>query len=145
MTSLELSIYFLFFQFEDEIDRSVSEVNRILGKAAATPSSSTTAHKSGTKPSTASRNILTVEHKNLNPDNEMRKIFGSRVVAAETRSQNRRGGPGGARNRAPIRSSHVIVVPKPTWPSPGKTGEISWNSSYRQSIFPAAVHIKEAK
>ena len=29
------------------------------------------------------RNLLTVEHHNLNPDNEMKKMFGSRVVQGE--------------------------------------------------------------
>ena len=29
------------------------------------------------------RNLLCVEHRNLNPDNEMKKMFGSRVVQGE--------------------------------------------------------------
>lgn len=123
-----LPFYLLFlknltFQFEDEIDRSVHEVNKILGKASATGSASSKMSSSvGAKTSNVIRHILNIDQKHLNPDNEMKKIFGSRVVAAETRTQTRRGGPGGGRNRAQVRSSHVIVVPKNTWPNPGKTG-----------------------
>ncbi|KAI0221712.1 Transcription factor 25 [Lamellibrachia satsuma] len=57
--------------------------------------------------------LLAVEHRNLNPDNEMRRIFGSRVVQAE---QSRRG-----RNRV-YRKSSWLTRPKDNWPKFGKTG-----------------------
>jgi hypothetical protein len=57
----------------------------------------------------------------LNPENEMKKIFGSRVVLAEQQQhqafRHKRG-----RTRAHPRSSNWLVVPKPNWPHPGKMG-----------------------
>ena len=39
----------------------------------------------------AIRTLTSVEPKNLNPENEMKKIFGSRVVLADVQRHNRRG------------------------------------------------------
>ena len=66
------------------------------------------------------KTLLSIEPKNLNPENEMKKIFGSRVVLAEQRqaANHRRG----SRTRAHSRHAHWLIVPKPSWPNPGKTG-----------------------
>eukprot|EP00095_Tigriopus_kingsejongensis_P000320 maker-scaffold292_size219010-snap-gene-1.35 protein:Tk00320 transcript:maker-scaffold292_size219010-snap-gene-1.35-mRNA-1 annotation:"transcription factor 25" len=102
-------------EFEDEIERSLHEVNQILGTASA----GAQGHRDSLpKVLPKYRNVLNIEYRHLNPENEMKKIFGSRVVQAEASRQRRAGG----RHRAPLRSTHNIVVPKPNWPNPGKTG-----------------------
>lgn len=63
------------------------------------------------------RGILSIEHKNLNPENEMKRMFGSKVVNAERNHKK------GGRHRAHhARISHWLIAPKPNWPQPGKTG-----------------------
>ena len=74
------------------------------------------------------RVLLNVDYRSLNPENEMKKMFGSRVlhqVAAENagvaRHRHRNANP---RSRAKIQH-HSIIVPKANWPAPGKTGGLS--------------------
>ena len=71
---------------------------------------------SGT-PVVAVRGILSIETRNLNPDNEMKKIFGSRVVEGHRPHHHhhhpRPQGPGGARGgparvRAQTREVHGL-------------------------------------
>ncbi|XP_060074538.1 ribosome quality control complex subunit TCF25-like [Ylistrum balloti] len=62
------------------------------------------------------RALLFVEHKNLNPDNEMRRIFGSRVVQAENSRRQRQ-----QRGRTRQRVSW-LTTPRDNWPPIGKTG-----------------------
>lgn len=62
------------------------------------------------------RALLFVEHKNLNPDNEMRRIFGSRVVQAENSRRQRQ-----QRGRTRQRVSW-LTTPKDNWPPMEKTG-----------------------
>lgn len=106
---------------EDEVERSVKEVNRLLGEAkapAGLPSAAAAAK--------VAKTLLSVEYKHLNPEMEMKRMFGSRVVELENQrpAHHRRGGGRnrGVRHRAPIKSAFHLVVPKPGWPSPGKTG-----------------------
>lgn len=66
----------------DEVERSVREVNRLLGdnfthKIPAT--SNTKAEKNVHK----RKSILSVQHKHLNPNNELKRIFGSKIVQSE--------------------------------------------------------------
>jgi len=61
------------------------------------------------------RSLLHVEHRNLNPDNEMKKIFGSKVVAAEQKKSRRRG-------VQPTSSFFRLVPVKPEWPPVKGTG-----------------------
>lgn len=72
---------------EDEVTASVREVNRLLGEpqggARATPE--TTGGRS-------ERSLLCVDPRHLNPENEMRRIFGSRVVQSEQAKKRGRGG-----------------------------------------------------
>ena len=100
---------------EDEVEKSVREVNKLLGKAEA-PNENSEENPSS-KPQLV-RSLLSVEPKNLNPENEMKRIFGSKVVLGEQRGGGHRRGQ---RQRA-HRTSHWLVVPKPSWPQPGKTG-----------------------
>ena len=102
------------------MERSVQEVNRILGKAAPVPTTSKQSEK-------ISRTLLSTEYKHLNPEMEMKRMFGSRVVELENHrpvAQHRQRGnrQRGQRHRAPIKSAFHLIVPKPGWPSPGKTG-----------------------
>jgi len=108
-------------EFDDEVARSVREVDKILGT---TPTAATEAGSRRTKSghseseTSAIRTLTSVEPKNLNPENEMKKIFGSRVVLADVQRHNRRG----SRTRAVQVRHHWLIVPKPSWPNPGKTG-----------------------
>ncbi|CAN8009696.1 unnamed protein product [Ixodes pacificus] len=72
---------------EDEVTASVREVNRMLGEpqggAQVTPE--TTSGRS-------ERSLLCVDPRHLNPENEMRRIFGSRVVQSEQAKKRGRGG-----------------------------------------------------
>ncbi|XP_063441257.1 ribosome quality control complex subunit TCF25-like [Mytilus trossulus] len=95
----------------DEIDASLQEVERILGESKST-------HIQDTEQSTVTSSmkaLLTVEHKNLNPDNEMKRIFGSRVVQAEMSRRQ----PRNARAR---KKATWMSTPKDTWPPIGKIG-----------------------
>ena len=69
---------------EDEVEKSVREVNKILGEA------SETNPEDPERPQ-QQRGLLSVEPKNLNPENEMKRLFGSKVVMADRhRRQNQR-------------------------------------------------------
>ncbi|KAJ8302412.1 hypothetical protein KUTeg_018808 [Tegillarca granosa] len=101
---------------EDEIDASIREVNRILQSSGLpTTTANETELLQSTSPVTMNmRALLNVEHKNLNPDNEMKRIFGSRVVQAE---MNRRQG-----HRPRRGQKSWLATPKDSWPPMGKTG-----------------------
>ncbi|XP_076358427.1 LOW QUALITY PROTEIN: nuclear localized protein 1 [Tachypleus tridentatus] len=94
---------------EDEIDASIREVNKILGEP---EQSAITCLVSGEK-SPHEKSILSVDYRNLNPENELRKIFGSKVIQAE---QVKRRGRGRSHSRA-----SVLVIPR-NWPHVGKPG-----------------------
>lgn len=63
----------------DEVERSVREVNKILGENF-TPKiqSANIKMEKSTK-----KSILSVQHKHLNPNNELKRIFGSKIVPSE--------------------------------------------------------------
>ena len=63
------------------------------------------------------RKLLSIENKNLNPENEMKRIFGSRVVSTEAvRHKKGRGG------RAAYQRSALLVTPRPAWPAGARSG-----------------------
>lgn len=68
----------------DEIERTVREVNELLGEPL--PGSS---KQNSEKPQwivgKSKESILTVQHKHLNPYNELKRIFGSKTIQAEQR------------------------------------------------------------
>ncbi|KAK3863461.1 hypothetical protein Pcinc_030768 [Petrolisthes cinctipes] len=94
---------------KDDIDNIIKEVNAI--------SSDTHTQVNVEKPPNdkTTRNLLNVEHKHLNPQNEMKRIFGSRVV--QTSENNRRRGRSGAggssssSSRSSTRSTWIIQSP----------------------------------
>lgn len=66
---------------EDEIERSVLEVNKLLGEPL--PSCSNQVLEPQWINQKSKENILIVQHKHLNPYNELKRIFGSKTVQAE--------------------------------------------------------------
>ncbi|XP_067652237.1 ribosome quality control complex subunit TCF25-like isoform X2 [Haliotis asinina] len=95
---------------EDEIDAGIREVNRILGLTDQTSGGGVVVDTI----TSDMRALLNVEHRNLNPDNEMRRIFGSRVVQQETNRQR-------GRHRTFHRGTK-LVQPRDNWPAIGRTG-----------------------
>lgn len=65
----------------DEVERSVREVNRLLGEnyVPNAVSVSTTAQEKTVN----RKNILSIQHKHLNPNNELKRIFGSKIIQNE--------------------------------------------------------------
>lgn len=86
---------------KDDIDNIIEEVNAISGESRV----QVTIEKPNDK---VPRNLLMVEHRHLNPQNEMKRIFGSRVVQAN--ENNRRRGRTGRSTR-----STWIVQGHPNW------------------------------
>lgn len=66
---------------EDEIERSVLEVNKLLGEPL--PSCSNQVLEPQWINQKSKEDILTIQHKHLNPYNELKRIFGSKTVQAE--------------------------------------------------------------
>ncbi|NWW40448.1 TCF25 factor, partial [Panurus biarmicus] len=62
---------------------------------------------------TDSRPLLYVEHRNLNPENELKRYFGARAVLGDQRPRHRQ--------RQYVRSMW-LTAPKNTWPRYSKTG-----------------------
>ncbi|KAE9534985.1 hypothetical protein AGLY_008277 [Aphis glycines] len=104
---------------EDEVERSVREVNKILGEVPdkgededdEATSSQNILHNRDT---VFFKNILSVQHRNLNPNNELRKMFGRVVHQAELSKRKFRG-----RNHL---KTTWLVTPKDNWPPVGKSG-----------------------
>lgn len=67
----------------DEIERSVREVNKLLGEPL--PGCSNQVLEAQWVNKISKENILTVQRKHLNPYNELKKIFGSKTIEAGQR------------------------------------------------------------
>jgi len=61
------------------------------------------------------KKVLSIENRHLNPENEMKRIFGSRVVASESNRHKK------VRGR-PHHRSCILVTPKPAWPAASRSG-----------------------
>lgn len=97
---------------EDDISRTVKEVDKLFGTTEQNVKSCTTKDVNGTN----FKSLLMVQHKNLNASNEMKRMFGNRIVQAEqNKRRNPRGGPR-------LFKSTWLVNPKENWPPVGKTG-----------------------
>ena len=98
----------------DEIERTVREVNRLLGEPLAGCSSQSTNGVQWVEQK-SKEDVLLVHHKHLNPYNELKKIFGSKTIQAEQNNRRNRG-----------RSGHLkktwLVSPRDTWPPINKSG-----------------------
>ncbi|GLH05192.1 Transcription factor 25 [Gryllus bimaculatus] len=98
---------------ELEFDDSIFDAN-FDGEACTStdPSDSSKYEKNGGGPYTSA---ISIKPRNLNPKNEMKRIFGAKIVEGDNGKRRSRGG------RIPIRS-YYLVNPKETWPRLGKTG-----------------------
>ncbi|GAB0086263.1 transcription factor 25 [Sergentomyia squamirostris] len=97
----------------DVITKTVREVDKLFGGTYELPASPVT--KSAVGCDSAGKSLLCVQHKNLNPSYEMKRMFGSRVVQAEqAKRRNTRG-------QRPLKSTWLVNV-KENWPPVGKTG-----------------------
>ncbi|CAK9798291.1 Transcription factor 25 [Anthophora quadrimaculata] len=98
----------------DEIERTVREVNKLLGEPLPSCSSQSTYNLQWTEEK-SKENILLVQHKHLNPYNELKRIFGSKTVQAEQNNRRNRG-----------RSGHLkktwLASPRYNWPPITKSG-----------------------
>ncbi|XP_017794174.1 PREDICTED: transcription factor 25 isoform X2 [Habropoda laboriosa] len=97
----------------DEIERTVREVNKLLGEPLPGCSSQSTYNLQWNEEK-SKENILLVQHKHLNPYNELKRIFGSKTVQAE---QNRR-----HRGRLVYLKRTWLVSPRYNWPPLNKSG-----------------------
>ncbi|XP_066290795.1 ribosome quality control complex subunit TCF25-like isoform X2 [Branchiostoma lanceolatum] len=93
---------------EDDIDASIRAVNEMLGELPLQPAASS---EHSTLP-IGSKSLLSVEHRHLSPENEMKRIFGASTVRGEQRSRTR--------NKQHKRS--WLSQPKSTWPPLSKSG-----------------------
>lgn len=98
---------------EDEIERSILEVNKLLGEPL--PSCSNQVLEPQWINQKSKEDTLIVQHKHLNPYNELKRIFGSKTVQAE---QNKRRG----RGRFGYLKKTWLVCPRDNWPPIGKSG-----------------------
>ncbi|XP_059469936.1 ribosome quality control complex subunit TCF25 [Neocloeon triangulifer] len=87
----------------DEID----QVNRLLGPVPSAETAQAAIEVQRTK------ELLSIENRNLNPNNELKRIFGVKIVQSEQRKKSR--------TRTHLRNTG-IVTPKDTWPMIGKQG-----------------------
>ncbi|XP_005105822.2 transcription factor 25 [Aplysia californica] len=97
----------------DEVEASVQEVNRILGD----PGTACAAEdRSSIQFSVNMKPLLHIDYRNLNPDTEMKRMFGSDLFRGEQQQRHRR-----RRNRPVLRSTKLVQV-KDTWHSTGGSG-----------------------
>ncbi|XP_052269537.1 transcription factor 25-like isoform X2 [Dreissena polymorpha] len=97
---------------EDEIDASIREVNRLLDNH--NIGERNVASDAHSLPSSGNKPLLHVEHRNLNPDTELKRIFGSRVIREEGMRRRHQG-----RRRQKL---CWLTTPKDSWAPIGKTG-----------------------
>lgn len=95
---------------EEDVEAAVKEVKEMLGE---TDNVSVVASASSSTPAPV-RNLLSIDYRHLQPDNEMRRIFGSKVVQADLGKRR-------ARGRGVTRATK-LVVPRHNWPHVGKSG-----------------------
>ncbi|XP_072013188.1 ribosome quality control complex subunit TCF25-like [Amphiura filiformis] len=95
---------------EEDIDATIKEVNELLGPL---PNGGLQGSSKQDNVGLETKALLTVEHRFLNPENEMKKIFGAQVIRTEQRRRNR--------NRQYHRATWLATA-KADWPHMGKTG-----------------------
>lgn len=105
---------------EDDFTRTVKEVDKLFGgdieRSENSPAVANSAAAGGSSGGVGAKSLLTVQHKNLNPQYEMKRMFGSKVVAdQQNKRRNNRGAPR-------ILKSTYLVNPKDNWPPVGKSG-----------------------
>ncbi|XP_060534648.1 ribosome quality control complex subunit TCF25 [Cylas formicarius] len=96
----------------DEVERSVREVNRLLGENIASSVATQSSHK---QDKACKKTILSVQHKHLNPNNELKRIFGSKIIQSEHKRKNR------SSSRGHVKTTWLVTC-KENWPQVGKSG-----------------------
>ncbi|XP_012279535.1 transcription factor 25 [Orussus abietinus] len=97
---------------EDEIEKMVKEVNKLLGEP--TPGTSKENPETSEALKKSKESMFTIQHKHLNPFNELKRMFGSKTVQAD---QSKR------RNRDRIHLKRTwLVSPRDRWLPIGKSG-----------------------
>ncbi|XP_058829900.1 ribosome quality control complex subunit TCF25 [Topomyia yanbarensis] len=104
---------------EDDFTKTVKEVDKLFAdryeRSENSPAVANNASSHGSAGSTA-KVLLSVQHKNLNSQHEMKRMFGSKVVTdQQNKRRNNRGAPR-------ILKSTYLVNPKDNWPPVGKSG-----------------------
>lgn len=98
----------------DEIERTVREVNELLGEPVPGSSKQSLDNPQGAA-GKSKESILTVQHKHLNPFNELKRIFGSKTIQAEQSKRRNRGHMGYLKKT-------WLISPRENWPPIGKLG-----------------------
>lgn len=115
---------------EDEIDRTVKLVDRMFG----TTTSHSEAHAVDPAPNFhAQKTLLSIQHKNLNPQTELKRMFGK--VVNQEQQKKRRGG-----NFRTMKAA-LMTNPKDTWPPVNRTG-LSMNLVQTPDATPTAASAK---
>lgn len=98
---------------DDEITRTVKLVDRMFG----TSSNHNLPLRVDPLPPLlpVEKTLLSVQHKNLNPQTELKKMFGK--VVNQEQQKKRRGG-----NFRSIKSVYLMTNPKDSWPPVNRTG-----------------------
>ncbi|XP_050301133.1 transcription factor 25 [Anthonomus grandis grandis] len=96
----------------DEVERSIKEVNRLLGEC---PKIASMDNQMVQDRPPDTKTVLTVQHKHLNPNNELKRIFGSKVVQAEHKRKNRGG------SRTQLKRTWMVAC-RDNWPQVSKSG-----------------------
>lgn len=119
----------------DEITRTVKLVDKMFG----TSSSHAGVHHNDPEPIYAApRTLLSVQHKNLNPQTELKKMFGK--VVNQEQQKKRRGG----NFRSLKASSSLMTNPKDSWPPVTRTG-LYMNLLQTPDVSPTASGAKPDK
>lgn len=98
----------------DEVERSVREVNRLLGENVS-PKVATPTNQKSHERSTYKKTILSLQHKHLNPNNELKRIFGSKILQTEHKRKSRGG------SRGHLKATWMVTY-KENWPQVGRSG-----------------------
>lgn len=77
--------------------------------------SGSNSHMQSSQKQTPMKNVMALEQKSLNPDNELKKIFGSKIVTSTQKKK--------ARGRAYVKSTWLINA-KDNWSQIKKTGSL---------------------
>lgn len=97
---------------DDEITRTVKMVDRMFGTSS---SHAAPLQVEAVPVFHAEKTLLSVQHKNLNPQTELKRMFGK--VVNQEKQNKRRGG-----NFRSIKSVYLMTNPKDSWPPVNRTG-----------------------
>ncbi|KIM32756.1 hypothetical protein M408DRAFT_186122 [Serendipita vermifera MAFF 305830] len=99
---------------EDDLDRALAELSlKYSDITVPDPSTTQVAAPALTSALQTMRSLLAIQPKHLDPDAEMRRFFGSKVISAAESSSSST--PGGQQPRAPLARS-VLCRPQSSWP-----------------------------